>query len=63
MEKKNRESNSIKPIVRIGYTGAMDGKELWVNTETDEIVKFVVDDNELRWEYYCKNVKVTIEIL
>lgn len=50
-------------IERIGFTQAMNGNELWVNTETDEIVKFVVKDLQTCRKYYCRDVKVTIELL
>jgi hypothetical protein len=48
-------------IIRKGFVQAMGGKELWVNTQTDEIVKFVVMDDELREKLYCTFVKITIE--
>ena len=48
-------------IERKGFVQAMSGTELWVNTLTDEIVKFVVRDRRLRWNTYCKPVKITIE--
>ncbi len=41
----------------------MDGKELWVNTETDEIVKVFVRDAKVRDAFYCENVKITMEII
>ena len=50
-------------IIRKGYVQAMNGDELWVNTQTDEIVKFVVNDRELRWKLYNNHVKITIEII
>jgi len=50
-------------IERKGFVQAMNGEELWVNTEQDEMVKFVVKDNNLRWKLYCAHVKVTIEII
>lgn len=51
----------MNKIERIGFVQAMDGKELWVNTLTDEIVKIYVKDKELRENMYCKYVKVTVE--
>jgi len=48
-------------IVRKGFVQAMDGTELWVNTETDEMVKLVVKDKDLRWDAYCRPVTVTFE--
>lgn len=53
----------ISSIMRVGAVCTMNGDELWVNTETDEIVKFVVKDRDLRWKYYCGKVRVTIELL
>jgi len=57
---REQQKNNMT-IVRKGNVAAMNGNELWVNTENDEIVKFVVNDKELRWQLYCKNVKITIE--
>ena len=48
-------------IERTGEVLAMKGNELWVNTEYDQIVKFAVDDKEVRNKLYCKKVKITIE--
>lgn len=65
-ELKKQEGISIdkvNKIIRKGYTCAIDGNTLWVNTETDEIVKFVVKDRALLWKFYCKEVQITIEIL
>ena len=41
----------------------MNGNELWVNTQTDEMVKFVVKDRETRCKLYCKHVKISIEVI
>jgi len=51
----------MNKIVRYGFTQAMEGLTLWVNTLSDEIVKFDIKDREKRWELYCKHVKITIE--
>jgi hypothetical protein len=48
-------------IVFEGFTQAMDGENLLVNTVTDEPVKIMVKDKKKRWELYCKKVRVTIE--
>ena len=48
-------------IIRKGFTQAMNGKDLWVNTETDEIVKFFVRDDKLRNDLYCRPVTITFE--
>jgi len=53
--------NNQKKIVRKGFSQAMDGRELWINTETDEIIKLFVRDDELREELYCRPVTVTFE--
>lgn len=50
-------------IVRTGFVQAMNGDELWVNTETDERITIVVKDQKLRWDLYCKHVEVTIEVI
>lgn len=52
----------IPKIIRNGYICAMDGTELWINTDTDESIKFVIKDHDLRWKFYCKEVKITLEI-
>lgn len=56
-------ANVKSSIMRVGVVSAMNGSELCVNTETDEIVKFVVKDRDLLWKYYCGKVRVTIELL
>jgi hypothetical protein len=48
-------------IVRNGFVQAMNGHELWVNTETDEMIKIVVHDETLLRKLYCSHVKITIE--
>lgn len=53
----------IPSVVRKGFVQAMNGNELWVNTQTDEMVKIVVKDRETLWKLYCKNVKITIEVI
>lgn len=53
----------IPSVIRKGFVQAMNGNELWVNTQTDEIVKFVVKDRETQRKLYCKNVKITIEAI
>jgi hypothetical protein len=53
----------MKTIVRKGFVQAMNGTELWVNTQTDEMIKFVVKDREIQKDFYCQYVKVTIEII
>lgn len=50
-------------IERIGRTSAMNGNELWVSTESDEMITIVIKDDDLRWGVYCKKVKVTIETI
>jgi hypothetical protein len=53
----------MNKIVRKGFVQAMNGTELWVNTQTDEMIKFVVKDREIQKDFYCQYVKVTIEII
>ena len=53
----------IPSVIRNGFVQAMNGNELWVNTQTDEIVKFVVKDRETQRKLYCKHVKITIEVI
>jgi hypothetical protein len=50
-------------IVRRGFIQAMNGNELWVNTESGEMVKIVVHDENLLRKLYCTHVKITIEPL
>lgn len=68
LKTEQANENFVKPVVkssimRVGVVSAMNGNELWVNTETDEIVKFVVKDRDLLRKYYCGKVRVTIELL
>ena len=51
----------IPSVIRKGFVQAMNGNELWVNTQTDEMVKIVCNDRETLWKLYCKHVKITIE--
>jgi hypothetical protein len=53
----------IPSVIRKGFVQAMNGNELWVNTQTDEIVKIVVKDRETQRKLYCKHVKITIEVI
>ncbi len=48
-------------IIRKGFVQAMNGKDLWVNTQTDEMVTVFVKDDTTRKDLYCKYVKITIE--
>lgn len=48
-------------IVRKGFSQAMDGNELWINTEDDQLVKMVVKNTEKRWDLYCRPVTITFE--
>lgn len=50
-----------KEITRRGFVQAMNGRELWVNTEDDQTVKFVVKDDKLRNALYCTHVEITIK--
>lgn len=54
-------SHKPKKIVREGFTQAMDGESLLVNTTTDEMVQITIKDRDLRWALYCKHVRITIE--
>jgi len=53
----------IPSVIRKGFVQAMNGNELWVNTQTDEMVKIVCNDRETLWKLYCKHVKITIEVI
>jgi hypothetical protein len=53
----------IPSVIRKGFVQAMNGNELWVNTQTDEMVKFIVKDRETQRKLYCKHVKITIEVI
>lgn len=50
-------------IVKTGFAQAMDGTTLWINTETDEKITINLKDDRVRWDLYCKKVKVTIEVI
>ena len=50
-------------IIRKGYIGAMNGTELWVMTQEDEMIKFVVKDRAIHRHFHTQHVKVTIEII
>jgi hypothetical protein len=50
-----------KKVVIEGYSGAMDGKKLWVDAP-DGTIKIPIEDHDDRWGLYSKNLKITIEI-
>jgi hypothetical protein len=54
---------ATKKIEKIGVAQAMDGSTLWINTETDEKITIRLNDDRVRWDLYCKKVKVTIEVI
>jgi len=56
-------SDKISSITRKGFVQVINGNELWVNTQTDEMVKFVVKDKEIQRQLYCKHVKITIDVI
>jgi len=60
---KQEETKQENKIVRKGFVQAMDGNDLWVNTTTDELVRFVCKSREDQKKFYCKHVKITIEII
>jgi hypothetical protein len=55
----------MEKIIRKGFVQAMDGSnnECWVNTQTDEMVKISFKDRDQAWRFYCKPVKITVEII
>lgn len=54
-------TTATNKIETYGFIQAMDGDELWINTPTDERITVKVNDRDLRWNLYCKHVKITIE--
>jgi len=50
-------------VIRKGFVQAMNGNELWINTQTDEMIKVVVKDRDIQRGLYCKHVKITIEVI
>ena len=50
-------------FTQVGFAASMSGEELWIATETDENIKVVIKDHDLRWSLYCKNLKITIETI
>lgn len=61
-EKKREEMKKITSLTQEGYTGALDGHTLWIDTENG-IIKFPIKDYDLAWRFYCKKLKITIEIV
>ena len=53
----------MEKIIRKGVIEAMDGNECWVHTQTDEMVKISFKDRNQAWRFYCKSVKITVEII
>lgn len=50
-------------IVKKGIAQSMDGTTLWINTTTDEKITINFKDDKVRWDLYCKAVKITIEVI
>lgn len=50
-------------IIKKGFVQAMNGKEVWINTTTDERITVYIKDENIRNDIYCKYVKVTIEVI
>lgn len=61
MKKNDTENQSVYSAT--GFVQAMNGDEIWVNTTADEMITIKIKGDKLRWLLYCKNVKVTVEIL
>ena len=50
-------------VIKKGVATAMDGSTLWINTTTDEKITINFKDDNIRWDLYCKALKVTIEVI
>ena len=50
-------------LIRKGYSRSLNGSELLIDTETDEMISVKFKNWEESWKYYCKNLKITIEVL
>jgi len=50
-------------IVKLGYTQANCGNELYVNTTTDEMITLTIKDRELLLKTYCNYVRVTVDVI
>ena len=50
-------------IIKKGTASAMDGSTLWINTGNDELITIRFKDDKVRWDLYCKHLKVTIEVI
>ena len=62
MTTETKEYEKIS-FIQVGFAAAMNGEELWIATETDENIKIVIKDKQLRWNLFCKNLKITIETI
>jgi hypothetical protein len=63
-QKQQLDIPDVMPsIVRKGFVQCMDGMTSWINTQSDEMIKVNFKDRETQLKYYCKYVKVTIEII
>jgi hypothetical protein len=68
-DSKNTETKqctipSVMPsIIRKGFSQAMDGETLLINTQTDELIQVHIKDKKTRWDLYCKHLKITIEVI
>lgn len=50
-------------VIKKGFARAVDGDTLWIDTQNDEKITIRIKDKDTRWKFYCKYVKVTIEII
>jgi len=57
------ETKTPLKIVKKGIAQSMDGTALWINTTTDERITINLKDDRVRWDLYCKAIKVTFEVI
>ena len=57
------DTTKPQPLVRYGYVKPLDGLTALINTQTDETIRVDFKNRGEQWAYYCKYVKVTIEVI
>lgn len=62
-ESKLKVQHEQFSLIRKGFVKATNGNELWVDTQTNEMIKIIVNDREIQHKLYCEHVKITIEVI
>ena len=59
----NNDQGDMGSIIKKGFAQAIDGENLLINTQDDELIQIHIKDKKTRWDLYCKHLKITIEVI